>query len=83
MGPSEWVKHCKKVNEIEDEYIKSDHVVGMVTNQFVIFTDDESDSDDDDDGDDETTESTPGTSSVTAGFDIMERISILPVDGDD
>ncbi|GBP55377.1 hypothetical protein EVAR_31897_1 [Eumeta japonica] len=89
MDPSEWAKLCKKVKEIEDEYMKSDHVVDMVTDQFVIFADDESDSDDDDDDDDdddednETTEPTPGTSSATADFDIMEGISILPVDDDD
>ncbi|XP_046428166.1 uncharacterized protein LOC124183570 [Neodiprion fabricii] len=88
MGPSEWAKLCKKVKEIEDEYIKSDHVVDVVTEQFIIFADDdsESDSDDDDDeidDDDETTEPTPGTSSASAGFDIMEGISILPVDDDD
>nr|XP_046471014.1 uncharacterized protein LOC124213606 [Neodiprion pinetum] len=88
MGPSEWAKLCKKVKEIEDEYIKSDHVVDVVTEQFIIFADDdsESDSDDDDDeidDDDETTKPTPGTSSASAGFDIMEGISILPVDDDD
>ncbi|GBP61684.1 hypothetical protein EVAR_43622_1 [Eumeta japonica] len=82
-------KLCKKVKEIEDEYIKSYHVVDTVTDQFIIFVDDESDSDDDDDDDDdddednETTEPTPGTSSATAGFNIMEGISIPRVDGDD
>ncbi|GBP11711.1 hypothetical protein EVAR_77824_1 [Eumeta japonica] len=39
--------------------------------------------DDNDDDDDEITETTPGTSSASAGFDIMEGISILPVDEDD
>ncbi|XP_038207526.1 uncharacterized protein LOC119829196 [Zerene cesonia] len=86
MGPSEWERLCKKVKEIEDEYIKSDHVVDMVTDQFVIFADDESDSDDDDDDDeedDETTEPTPGTSSASTGFNLIEGISILPIDEDD
>ncbi|GBP16669.1 Probable Rho GTPase-activating protein CG5521 [Eumeta japonica] len=57
----------------------------MVTDLLVIFADDESDSDDDDDDydkdddeDDETIEPTPGTGSASAGFDIMEGISILP-----
>ncbi|GBP00595.1 hypothetical protein EVAR_76886_1 [Eumeta japonica] len=57
MSASKWAKLCKKVKEIENEYIKSDHVADMVTDQFVISADDESDSDDDDD-DNETTEPT-------------------------
>lgn len=86
MGPSEWAKLCKKVKELEDEYIKNDHVVDMVTDQFVIFADDESDSsgddDDDDDEHDEADEPTPGPSSAS-GFDIMEGISRLPESSSD
>lgn len=88
MGASEWIKLCRKVQETEKEYIKSDHVVDLVTDEFVFFADDESDSDDDEyeddvDCDDDDTsymdeEPTPSTSS--ANDTLMEGVAVLPQD---
>lgn len=93
MGAPEWGRLCQKIKEIEAEYVKSDHVVDLVTDEFVIFADDDCDTDeessDDDDGHDYDSEKTitntssasadprPGTSS---SFDLIEVISILPQD---
>lgn len=93
MGAPEWGRICQKIKDIEAEYVKSDHVVDLVTDEFVIFADDDCDTDeessDDDDGHDYDSEKTitntssasadprPGTSS---SFDLMEGISILPLD---
>lgn len=89
MGASEWEKLCQKVKEIEREYMKSDHVVDLVTDQFVIYADDDSESEDDDDDDEEDSdddehhdesispEPRPGTSSAN---DLMEGISFLDDD---
>ncbi|XP_037875263.1 uncharacterized protein LOC119630329 [Bombyx mori] len=54
MGAPEWGRLCQKIKEIEAEYVKSDHVVDLLTDEFVIFADDDCDtdkesSDDDDD----------------------------------
>ncbi|CAB3221203.1 unnamed protein product [Arctia plantaginis] len=45
MGAWDWLKLCKKVKDIEAQYAKSDHVVDLVTETFIISVDD---SDDDD-----------------------------------
>lgn len=50
MGAQEWEKICKKVKDIEEEYAKSDHVVDLLTEQFIIRVDDSSEDDDSDDG---------------------------------
>ncbi|XP_039746712.1 uncharacterized protein LOC120624314 [Pararge aegeria] len=50
MGAQEWGKICKKVKDIEEEYVKSDHVVDLLTEQFIIRVDDSSEDDDSDDG---------------------------------
>lgn len=47
MGATEWGKLCTKVKEIEADYCKSDHVVDMMTETFIICVgDDDSDSSD-------------------------------------
>ncbi|KAI8423784.1 hypothetical protein MSG28_012805 [Choristoneura fumiferana] len=71
MGNSEWDKLCQKMKEIERPYMKSDHVVDLVTDQFVIYADEDSESEDDDDHHDDSMspEPRPGTSSAN---DLME-----------
>lgn len=87
MGATEWGKLCTKVKEIEADYCKSDHVVDMMTETFVIRVgDDDSDSDDgecssDDSDDDEMATSSTNTAS-SSGFhvthdDLMEGVSPL------
>lgn len=82
MGANEWGKLCQKVKEIETEYIKSDHVIDLVTEDFIIHVDDDvesesddssnDDSDEDDDEEIDSAEPRQGTSS-----DLMEGISYL------
>ncbi|KAH9645334.1 hypothetical protein HF086_002960 [Spodoptera exigua] len=65
MGAQEWEKLCKKVKDIEEEYSKNDHVVDILTEQFIIRVDDsseEDDADDDDDYDRSSPEPEPSTS---------------------
>lgn len=66
MGASEWGKLCQKVKEIEAQYIKSDHVVDVVTDEFIISVDDDSDSNEDSDYEDDFQEQSPSTSSASA-----------------
>ncbi|XP_026326220.1 uncharacterized protein LOC113234914 [Hyposmocoma kahamanoa] len=66
MGASEWAKLCQKVKEIEAQYIKSDHVVDVVTDEFIISVDDDSDSNEDSDYEDDFQEQSPSTSSASA-----------------
>ncbi|CAH2093174.1 unnamed protein product [Euphydryas editha] len=48
IGATEWGKLCTKVKKIEADYCKSDHVVDMITETFIIRVgDDESDLSDD------------------------------------
>ncbi|XP_045458527.1 uncharacterized protein LOC123668880 [Melitaea cinxia] len=48
MGEREWQILCQKVKNIEEEYAKSDHVVDMMTEQFIIHVDEESSENDTD-----------------------------------
>ncbi|XP_026322226.1 uncharacterized protein LOC113231900 [Hyposmocoma kahamanoa] len=52
MNYRDWGKLCKKVKDIEEQYANSDHVVDMLTEEFVI-RDTEDDSEDDIDSDDD------------------------------
>lgn len=36
IGPGEWTQMCVKVNEIEEEYRRSDYVVDMLTEKFTV-----------------------------------------------
>lgn len=36
MGPEEWKKLCDKVKSIEESYIKSDHIVDVLTEELII-----------------------------------------------
>lgn len=48
MATTDWNKLCQKVNQIEEQYRKSDHVVDTMTEEFIIHVgDDDSDSDED------------------------------------
>lgn len=91
MGPIEWEKLCHKVKDIEQEYIKNDHVIDLVTDEFVIYADDESDSDegsdsdsDDEDNDSQDTQTSSNSleprPSTSAGTNLMEGISFLEED---
>ncbi|XP_045459312.1 uncharacterized protein LOC123669766 [Melitaea cinxia] len=46
MGPEEWKKLCDKVKSIEENYIKSDHTVDVLTEQLVICVGESDESDD-------------------------------------
>lgn len=87
MGATEWGKLCTKVKDIEADYFKSDHVVDMMTEKFIIrVEDDDSDSNDDegssnDSDEDEVAESSTNTAS-SSGFhatrdDLMEGVAPL------
>ncbi|GBP68521.1 hypothetical protein EVAR_55654_1 [Eumeta japonica] len=56
MGAPEWEVSCDKVKRIEEEYAKSDYVVDLMTDEFIIRvgddTDDDEDSSDSDDNED-------------------------------
>lgn len=45
MGAWDWQKLCKKVKDIEEQYAKSDHVVDLVTEEFVIHVNGDSSDD--------------------------------------
>lgn len=89
IGATEWEKLCTKVKEIEGNYCKSDHVVDMMTETFIIRVgDDDSDSNDDeissdDDSDDVEMASSSSTNTASSsGFhvthdDLMEGVSSL------
>ncbi|CAF4824180.1 unnamed protein product [Pieris macdunnoughi] len=64
MGTWDWQKLCKKVKDIEEQYAKSDHVVDLVTEQFIIHVDGDSseDSNEDDASADERSSPEPGPS---------------------
>lgn len=49
MSASVWENLCQKVKAIEADYIKSDHIVNLVSDQLIICTADDNDSEDYDD----------------------------------
>lgn len=49
MGPCEWKKLCDKIKSIEEAYIKSDHVIDEMTEEFIIHVGDFDSSDDEND----------------------------------
>lgn len=93
MHADEWQALCNKVKNIEEQYAKSDHVVDMMTEQFIIQVNNDSssgessDSDISDDyevsssSDDEVpSTSAYGTHPFTPEDDLMEGISLMPAD---
>lgn len=53
MGVREWESLCSKTKSVEDEYARSDHVIDLMTEQFIIrVTDDDSDSEESEDNSD-------------------------------
>ncbi|XP_045516861.1 uncharacterized protein LOC123709513 [Pieris brassicae] len=64
MGTWDWQKLCKKMKDIEEQYAKSDHVVDLVTEQFIIHVDGDNseDSIEDDASADERSSPEPGLS---------------------
>ncbi|XP_028165299.1 uncharacterized protein LOC114356372 [Ostrinia furnacalis] len=88
MGATEWGKLCTKVKEIEADYSKSDHVVDIMTETFIIRVgDDDSDSNNDeslsDDSDDDEMATSSTNTASSSGFHVtynvlMEGVSILP-----
>lgn len=95
MGAREWEILCNKVNSVEEEYAKSDHIIDIMTEQFVIrVTDDSSDSEESVDVDTDNSEMSdddvapsgsascfqPQPSSSISYDDFMEGISTLPDD---
>ncbi|XP_060808779.1 uncharacterized protein LOC132903764 [Amyelois transitella] len=87
MGATEWGKLCTKVKEIEADYCKSDHVVDMMTETFIIRVgDDDTESSDDensnDDSDDHEMATSSNNTASSSGFhvtdgDLMEGVSTL------
>ncbi|PZC70602.1 hypothetical protein B5X24_HaOG215526 [Helicoverpa armigera] len=73
MGTDEWSKLCGKVKNIEADYIKSDHIVDTVTENFIIYASDDSDSSSDESDDEEPR---PSTSSG-GNFNLMQGIGFL------
>lgn len=81
MSADEWGKLCNNVKKIEADYIQSDHVVDLVTEQFIIYASDDSGSSSDGSYvEDE--EPTPSTSSI-AGFNLIPGVMPLDSDSDD
>lgn len=69
MGAEEWNKLCDKVKSVEDQYLKSDHVVDELTEEFIIRLgeSDESEVSLESDSDlSESTEDEPGPSGIIA-----------------
>lgn len=81
IGADEWAKLCKKVKQIEADYIKNDHVVDTVTEQLTIYTGDDSDSSSDE-TDKSEEEPTPSTSSGGI-YNLMPGVAHLLSDSDD
>ncbi|GBP12807.1 hypothetical protein EVAR_6130_1 [Eumeta japonica] len=81
MGATEWANLCTKVKEIEADYCKSDRVVDMITETFVIHVgDDDSEPNDDKSSSEMATSSTNTASSSrfhVTHDDLME--GVLPL----
>lgn len=92
MGAREWEVLCNKVKAVEEQYTKSDHVVDLMTEQFIIRvsddSDDSSESDDSVDVDSESSNDDDQVPSTSASSiqqqpcsllqdDLMEGISLL------
>lgn len=83
MGATEWKKLCQKVKSIEEEYAESDHVVDLVTEQFIIRVEESSDdsvSDDSASADDRSSPE-PGPSSKRPCQEHIE--GVLPLSDSD
>lgn len=92
MGVSEWEHQCQKDKAIEVDYIKSKHVVNLVTNQLIICSADDSHQEDDDTEDydnnrnfhDEDGITSTCSASIKArpspSFDFVEGIAFLSQD---
>lgn len=78
MGGQDWGKLCRKVKDIEEQYAKSDHVIDLFTDEFVICvnedsSEDDSDDSDDDDADDDDVRDNSDRSSPVAGPSSRKR----------
>lgn len=82
MGQEEWSALCRKVQEVEGEYWKSDHIIDEMTEQFIINTasDTESETESESDGYDD--EPMPSTSHGTQGADDF-MLGISPLSDSD
>lgn len=88
MGATQWETLCNKTKSVEEEYAKSDHIIDLMTEQFIIrVTDDSSDSEETDDDDCEMSDDNevplsscfhPRPSTSTSQEEFMEGISPLP-----
>lgn len=76
MGEQEWTILCQKVKNIEEEYAKSDHVVDMMTEQFIIYVDEES-SETDTDSDGVDNDSTDECKSPEPGPSTSKRLCTI------
>lgn len=79
MGPSDWKKLCDKVRTIEEAYLKSDHVIDEMTEEFIIRVGDADSSDADSNSDSSDVKdnvATPGpSSSAIKEVNYVERVS--------
>lgn len=83
MGANEWIKLCQKVKEIEKEYIKNDHIVDAMTEEFIIHVgddDSETNSEDEDSDDVEEINEPVASTSTNAASSFMEGILPIPPD---
>ncbi|KAJ8728997.1 hypothetical protein PYW07_006693 [Mythimna separata] len=83
MGPEEWKKLCDKVKSIEESYIKSDHIVDVLTEELIIRVGESGESEDSTDVDfpesseDEDFNMEPGPSSTIPSSSMIEGIMEL------
>lgn len=89
MGESEWEKLCTKVKTIEEDYKKSDNVVDLMTETFIICVEDDGSDDDfgegsssEDGNDDESMrddEVASTSASSSSGFQVIQDYLIAGV----
>jgi len=73
MGAWDWGKLCQKVKDIEEQYVKSDHVVDLVTEEFIIRVDGDSSEDSLGESDDDDAVSADDRSSPEPGPSVSKR----------
>lgn len=77
MGATEWQKLCDKVKSIEDDYVKSDHIVDQLTDKIIIRVGEDSSSESDDSEMEDEVDATPGPSGEQRYGPLIEGIGIL------
>ncbi|KAL0880990.1 hypothetical protein ABMA27_002142 [Loxostege sticticalis] len=81
MGAWDWQKLCKKVQDIEEQYAISDHVVDLVTEEFIIQVNEDSSDDSIDESDEDESASTDDRSSPEPGPTTSKRPCLDTIEG--